>query len=160
MANPLSVLFLCTGNSCRSIMAEALLAHHGGSRFLSHSAGSFPTGDVHPKSLATLKAHGIATTDYQSKSWDEFTDQPIDIVITVCDTVASEICPIFPGEPLKAHWGVPDPAKFEGSEEATGQEFNRIFAMLERRIKALIHLPLESMNKIELQRQLETIGTL
>ena len=99
-------------------MAEALLAHHGKDKFQSHSAGSFPTGEVHPLSLATLKARGIPTTGYRSKSWDEFIDQKIDIAITVCDAAAGESCPLFPGKPVKAHWGVPDPAKFQGSEEA------------------------------------------
>ncbi len=160
MSQPVSVLFLCTGNSCRSIMAEALLAHQGGENFLSHSAGSFPTGDVHPQSLTTLKARGIATTGYRSKAWDEFTNQPIDIVITVCDNAAGESCPIFLGQPLKGHWGVPDPAKFEGSAEETTQEFSRICDMLEKRIKALIRLPLQNMDKEEIQQTLNTIGTL
>jgi len=158
MTKPISVLFLCTGNSCRSIMAEALLAHHGAEHFLSRSAGSFPTGDVHPKSLATLKARGMATTGYRSKAWDEFTNQPIDIVITVCDAAAGETCPIFPGKPLKAHWGVSDPAKFEGSAEETTKEFSRICDMLEKRIKALVRLPIDSMDKDELQQKLNLTG--
>lgn len=139
-------------------MAEALLSHHGDDCFISHSAGSFPTGDVHPKSLATLKARGIPATNYRSKSWDEFTNQHIDIVITVCDNAVGETCPIFPGEPLKAHWGIPDPAKFQGSTEETAEEFNRICDMLEKRIKALIALPLEKIDSGELQQKLNTIG--
>lgn len=154
----LSVLFLCTGNACRSIMAEALLAHHGGDRFIAHSAGSFPTGVLHPKSLEILKEHGINGSGYRSKSWDEFVNQPIDIVITVCDNAAGEICPIFPGSPLKAHWGVADPAQYVGNEEGINQEFRRIFGILETRIKSLTGLKLESMNKDELQQQLNTIG--
>lgn len=154
------VLFLCTGNSCRSIMAEALLAHHGGEHFLSRSAGSFPTGKVHPLSLATLKARGITASGYRSKSWDEFVGQPIDIVITVCDAAAGESCPLFPGKPLKAHWGVPDPAKFHGTEEETRAEFSRVCDILEKRIKALIRLPVETMDKNELRQKLNEIGKL
>lgn len=154
----LNVLFLCTGNSCRSIMAEALLAHHGAQHFVSRSAGSFPTGQVHPMSLATLKARGMPVSGYRSKSWDEFTGQPIDIVITVCDAAAGESCPIFPGKPLKAHWGVPDPAKFQGTPEETRAEFSRVCDMLERRIKALVRLPVEEMDKDELQQKLHAIG--
>jgi arsenate reductase len=154
------VLFLCTGNSCRSIMAEALLAHHGGAQFISNSAGSFPTGEVHPLSLATLKARGIATTGYRSKSWDEFAGQPIDIVITVCDAAAGESCPIFPGKPLKAHWGVPDPAKFQGTEAETRIEFARVCDILEKRIKALIRLPLGGISNEELQHKLHAITEL
>lgn len=152
------VLFLCTGNSCRSIMAEALLAHHDGERFLSRSAGSFPTGKVHPLSIATLKARGIIASGYRSKSWDEFSGQPIDIVFTVCDAAAGESCPLFPGKPLKAHWGVPDPAKFHGTAEETRAEFSRVCDILEKRIKALIRLPIESMSKDELQQKLHTIS--
>ena len=154
------VLFLCTGNSCRSIMAEALLAHHGGEHFVAGSAGSFPTGEVHPLSLATLKARGIATSGYRSKSWDEFTDQPIDIVVTVCDAAAGESCPIFPGKPLKAHWGVPDPAKFQGTDDQTRAEFARVCDILEKRVKALIRLPLDDIDKEELQQKLYAIGAL
>lgn len=152
------VLFLCTGNSCRSIMAEALLAHHGGERFLSRSAGSFPTGKVHPLSLETLKNRGIATTGFRSKSWDEFTGQPMDIVITVCDAAAGESCPLFPGKPMKAHWGVPDPAKFHGTNEETRAEFSRVCDILERRVKALIRLPTDQMDNEELQQKLHSIS--
>lgn len=154
----INVLFLCTGNSCRSIMAEALLAHHGKEKFGSHSAGSFPTGEVHPLSLATLKARGITTTGYRSKSWDEFIDKKIDIAITVCDAAAGESCPLFPGKPIKAHWGVPDPAKFQGSDDETRAEFNRICDILEKRVKALIRLPVEIMDKTELQQKLTEIS--
>lgn len=153
-----SVLFLCTGNSCRSVMAEGLLNHHGKDRVLAFSAGSFPAGTVHPMSLATLKRHGISTQGYRSKSWDEFTDQKIDIVITVCDAAAGESCPIFPGKPAKAHWGVPDPAHFKGTPEEIESEFSRVFAMLEKRIKAFLRLPFEAMDKEELQQKLNAIG--
>ena len=156
----IKVLFLCTGNSCRSIMAEALLAHHGKEKFQSYSAGSFPTGEVHPLSLATLKARGIATAGYRSKSWDEFIDQKIDIVITVCDAAAGESCPLFPGKPVKAHWGVPDPAKFQGNDKATRAEFSRICDILEKRVKALVRLPVEAIDKNELQKKLNEISNI
>ena len=154
------VLFLCTGNSCRSIMAEALLAHYGGNHFLSSSAGSFPTGSVHPLSLETLKTRGIATQGYRSKSWNEFADQRVDVVITVCDAAAGEACPLFPGKPLKAHWGVEDPAKFVGTPEETRAEFARICDTLERRVRALVRLPLEKMGADEQQQKIREIGSL
>lgn len=139
-------------------MAEALLAHHGGAHFLSRSAGSFPTGKVHPLSLDTLKARGIPTSGYRSKSWDEFASQPMDIVITVCDAAAGESCPLFPGKPVKAHWGVPDPAKFQGTDEETRAEFSRVCDILERRVKALIRLPVDKMDNDELQQKLRSIS--
>lgn len=139
-------------------MAEALLAHHGGERFLSRSAGSFPTGKVHPLSLVTLKARGIPTSGYRSKSWNEFSGQPMDIVITVCDAAAGESCPLFPGKPIKAHWGVPDPAKFQGTEEEIRFEFSRVCNILENRIKALVRLPIGEMDNEELQQKLCAIG--
>lgn len=139
-------------------MAEALLAHHGGEHFLSRSAGSFPTGKVHPLSLAMLKARGIPTSGYRSKSWDEFAGQPMDIVITVCDAAAGESCPLFPGKPIKTHWGVPDPAKFQGTDEEARAEFSRVCDILEKRIRALIRLPVDKMDDNELQQKLRTIG--
>lgn len=154
----LNVLFLCTGNSCRSIMAEGLLNHLGKGKFSAYSAGSFPAGYVHPMSLETLKAHGISIEGYRSKSWDKFTDKQIDIVITVCDSAAGESCPIFPGKPIKAHWGVPDPAKFVGNDTDTKAEFKRIYSMLERRIQKLLALPIDKMEKAELQQTLSSIG--
>lgn len=153
-----TVLFLCTGNSCRSIMAEALLAHYGAGRFRSLSAGSFPAGFVHPMSLATLKDQGITSTGYRSKSWDEFANEKIDVVITVCDNAAGESCPLFPGTWVKAHWGVPDPAKFEGSEQEIREEFLRVFYVLERRVQMLIHLPIETMDEGKLKEKLALIG--
>jgi arsenate reductase len=154
------VLFLCTGNSCRSIMAEALLAHYGGDGFLASSAGSFPTDKVHPLSLETLKARGIATQGFRSKSWDEFSGQRIDIVITVCDAAAGEACPLFPGTPIKAHWGVEDPAKFIGTPEKTRAEFTRACDVLEWRVRAMTRLPFETMDKEERQQKLREIGGL
>ena len=154
------VLVLCTGNSCRSVMAEGLLNHYGKDKILAFSAGSFPTGNVHPMSLATLKRHGINDQGYRSKSWDEFLDQPIDILITVCDNAAGEVCPIFPGSPIKAHWGVPDPAHLQGSQTEMEAEFDRIFSMLEHRVKVFLRLPFEQMGKDELRQKLNEIGSL
>lgn len=141
-------------------MAEALLAHYGGQRFRSYSAGSSPTGEVHPVSLATLHTKGIRTAGYRSKSWDEFTHQPMDIVITVCDAAAGEACPVFPSAPLKAHWGASDPAKFQGSAEETRTEFIRICNQLETRVQALVDLPVEDMDRETLQQALHRIGQL
>ncbi len=154
----LKVLVLCTGNSCRSVMAEGLLNHYGSGRIQAFSAGSFPTGNVHPMSLTTLKAHGMKAEGYRSKSWDEFTWQPMDVVITVCDNAAGETCPLFLGAPVKAHWGVPDPAHYEGTAAEVEAEFTRVFAMLERRVRALVALPLETLDKAVLAEVLNTIG--
>ncbi len=156
----LKILILCTGNSCRSIMAEGLFNHHGKNKIIAFSAGSFPTGKVHPASLATLERHGMSRQNYRSKSWDEFKDENIDIVITVCDNAAGETCPIFPTSPVKAHWGVPDPAHFEGTPAEIEAEFERVFTMLEKRIKTFMLLPLATINKEELQQKLHKIGTL
>ncbi len=153
-----TVLFLCTGNSCRSIMAEALLAHYGAGKFRALSAGSFPAGHVHKQSLATLKKRGIPNKGFRSKSWDEFAGEHIDIVITVCDNAAGESCPLFPGQWVKAHWGVPDPAKFEGSKKEVAEEFLRVFHVLERRVQMLIHLPVETMDAATLKEKLALIG--
>jgi len=153
-----SVLFLCTGNSCRSIMAEALVEHWGRGIFKGYSAGSFPTGEVHPLSLATLEERGIHNKGYHSKSWNEIRDS-IDIVITVCDAAAGESCPIFSGAPVKTHWPVVDPAKFQGTEEEVREEFSRICDILERRVQMLIHLPVGRLSKQELIAKLDLIGT-
>ncbi len=152
------VFVLCTGNSCRSVMAEGLLNHYGKDKILAFSAGSSPTGNVHPMSLTTLKRHGMNDQGYRSKSWDEFKDQPIDILITVCDNAAGETCPIFSGAPIKAHWGVPDPAHFQGTQAEIEAEFDRVFTMLEKRVKAFLHLPLEQLDKEELRQKLNAIG--
>lgn len=154
----LKVLFLCTGNSCRSIMAEGLLNHLGKNRFVAYSAGSFPTGQVHSMSLEMLKDRGIDTTGYYSKSWDELSGRVIDIVITVCDSAAGESCPIFPGEPVKAHWGVPDPAKFVGTEAEIKATFIHVCNILEERMDKLLKLPIEKMAKEEIQKCLNDIG--
>lgn len=156
----IKVLVLCTGNSCRSVMAEGLLNHYGKDKVLAFSAGSFPTGTIHPMSLATLKRHGISDQGYRSKSWDEFKDQSIDILITVCDNAAGEVCPIFPGKPIKTHWGVPDPAHYQGTPAEIEAEFDRVFTILEKRIKAFLILPLDKMTHDELLQKLDKIGTL
>lgn len=133
-------------------MAEGILNHYGKGRFKAFSAGGFPSGKVHPKSLETLKRHKMQATGYESKSWDAFKDlMKLDIVITVCDNAAGEVCPVFMGSPVKAHWGAPDPAHFEGTEAEINAEFDRVFVILERRIKGLVGLESiskEALNKI------------
>jgi len=148
----LNVLFLCTGNSCRSIMAEGLLHHYGKGKFRAFSAGSFPSGKIHPMGLATLQRHGMSSLGYESKSWDVFRDLvDLDIVITVCDNAAGEVCPVFPGHPIKSHWGAPDPAHFHGTPAEIEAEFDRVFGILERRIKALAALPVDAITAEELR---------
>ena len=130
---PLKVLVLCTGNSCRSIMAEALINQLGQGRYQAWSAGSFPTGHVHPKSIETLKRHHIDPGQPRSKSWDEFANQQFDVVVTVCDQAAGESCPLFPGQPKKLHWSTPDPAKASGSEAEAA--FDTAFFMLKQNVE-------------------------
>jgi len=138
MEAPRRVLILCTGNSCRSIMAEALMNHLGRGLVQAWSAGSSPAGYVHPRSLDTLKRHGIDPGRPYSKSWNEFSGQPFDLVITVCDQAAGESCPIFPGKPAKLHWSTPDPAKAGGTEADIDTAFDRAFFMLKDRIERLL----------------------
>lgn len=134
-ADILNVLFLCTGNSARSIMAEAILNQLGHPGFLAFSAGSFPTGKVNPLSIATLKRHGIEPGEPRSKSWDEFSDKNFDLVVTVCDQAAGETCPLFPGSPKKLHWSTPDPAQASGTEEQINTAFDEAFHLLKTRIE-------------------------
>jgi arsenate reductase len=141
-------------------MAEGLFNNYGKGKIEAFSAGSSPTGYVHPMSLATLKRHGMSDQAYRSKSWDEFKDQRIDILITVCDNAAGEVCPIFSGNPIKAHWGVPDPAHFQGTLTEIEAEFNRIFTMLEHRVKAFLNMSLEQMNNEDMKQKLNEIGRL
>ncbi len=138
MASPQRVLVLCTGNSCRSVMAEALFNQLGNGKFEAVSAGSFPAGYVHPKSVETLKRHGIDPGKPRSKSWDEFNGQPFDLVVTVCDQAAGETCPFFPGKPKKLHWSTPDPAKATGTDADINAAFDSAFNMLKDRIEGLI----------------------
>jgi arsenate reductase (thioredoxin) len=132
------ILFLCTGNSCRSVMAEALINHLGQGRYNASSAGSSPTGCVHPKTIETLKRHGIDPGAPQSKSWNIFANECFDRVITVCDQAAGEPCPVFPGKPKKLHWSIPDPAKAEGTEAEIDAAFDQAFYLLKDRIEDLI----------------------
>jgi len=155
----LKILILCTGNSCRSVMAEGLLNHYGNGLVQAFSAGSFPVGRVHPQSLAILNRHGLPDSGYRSKSWDEFLDQKIDVVITVCDNAAGETCPLFVGSPIKAHWGVPDPAHFEGTPAEIEAEFDRVFLMLKKRVDAFLSLPIKQMNLTEIHQKLKEIGS-
>ena len=155
---PLNVLFLCTGNSARSILAEALLNWIGGGRFRAFSAGSFPKGAVHPMALEVLRNEGFSTAGLRSKSWDEFAGAgapPLDLVVTVCDNAAGEVCPIWPGRPLTAHWGIEDPADVEGSGQR--QAFDEALRRLSGRIRALLALPAD-MDAADLKRQLREIG--
>ena len=154
-----NVLFLCTGNSARSILAEAILGRQGMGRFRSFSAGSYPKGAVHPAAIALLKELDYDTEAFRSKSWDEFAgpDAPaLDFVFTVCDNAAGEVCPIWPGQPMTAHWGVEDPAAVEGA----GQEaaFWNAYQQLQRRIQLFLALPLEDIDELSLQNRLKDIG--
>lgn len=156
-----NVLFLCTGNSARSILAEALLENKGEGHFRAHSAGSYPRGEVHPFALATLETLGYQTEGYRSKSWDEFAveDAPkLDFVFTVCDDAAGETCPVWPGQPMTAHWGIPDPAAVEGSEAERRIAFNEALKMLRTRIDLFLALPLASIDRLSLQNRLDDIG--
>lgn len=154
----LKVLVLCTGNSCRSILGEAVLNHYGRGRIQAYSAGSAPVGEVHPGSIATLRRHQLPSAGYRSKSWDEFRAQPIDLVITVCDSAAGEACPLFPGQPARAHWGLPDPAQASGTPEQVEAVFEAVYLKLERWAKALAALPLEALGGDELQRQAREVA--
>jgi arsenate reductase (thioredoxin) len=158
---PFNVLFLCTGNSARSILAESLLNHWGQGRFRGFSAGSFPKGAVHPCAMKLLHSLELPTEGLQSKSWDEFVkpDAPVmDFVFTVCDQVTGEVCPVWPGPPLTAHWGLPDPAAIEGSEVEQWHAFRDTLRALENRIKLFVALPVTSLDRISLARQVEAIG--
>ena len=157
-----NALFICTGNSARSILAEGILNVLGQGRFHAFSAGSHPKGAVHPLALATLERLQLPATGHRSKSWDEFTapGAPLfDFIFTVCDNAAGEVCPVWPGRPLSAHWGVPDPAAVEGSEEQRRQAFLNAALTLKRRIELLLSLPLERLDALSLQRELRRIGT-
>jgi arsenate reductase (thioredoxin) len=156
-----NVLFLCTANSARSIIAESLLNALGGDRFRAFSAGSHPSGRVNPIAIEVLAANGYPVSGVRSKGWDEFARPgatPIDFVITVCDAAAGETCPVFPGRPVTAHWGVPDPAAVTGSDEAKRRAFNAVLGTLRRRIQTLTSLPFDSVDKIALRSQLREIG--
>ncbi len=157
----LNILFLCTGNSARSILAEAILGREGEGRFNAYSAGSQPIGKVNPYALELLESLDYKAGDFRSKSWDEFSkdDAPqMDFVFTVCGNAAGEVCPLWPGHPMSAHWGVPDPAALSGSEAKIRHAFEDAYRMLNARITSFINLPLGSLDELSLKRELEKIG--
>jgi arsenate reductase (thioredoxin) len=157
-----NVLFLCTGNSSRSIMAEAIMNQVGAGRFRAFSAGSHPTGKVNPNALEQLRTARLPTEGLRSKSWDEFAAPgapPLDFVFTVCDQAAREVCPVWPGQPVSAHWGVPDPAAVEGNSDAIRRAFFVAYDVLFRRIGLFTSLKLDGLERLALQRKLDDIGT-
>ena len=156
-----NVLFLCTRNSARSIMAEAILTREGAGRFIAHSAGSHPAGEPHPYALELLKKMNHSTDFARSKGWEEFAaaNAPtMDFVFTVCDQAAAETCPVWPGQPMSAHWGVPDPSAAEGNEAERRIEFADTYRMLTNRISIFVNLPIESLDRLALQKRLDEIG--
>jgi arsenate reductase len=156
-----NVLFLCTGNSARSIFAEAILNYRGRPNFTAYSAGSHPAGFVHPMVLNQLEDARLSTAGLRSKSWDEFAKPgapKMDFVFTVCDNAAKEVCPLWPGQPLTAHWGVPDPAAATGTPEEIKRGFRDAFTVLQRRIELFLCLPLASLDKLAIQKEIDRIG--
>lgn len=161
MSRIYNVLFLCTGNSARSVIGEVLLNHWGKGRFHAYSAGSRPKGEVHPLTLELLHAMKLPTAGLRSKGWDEFArpNAPhLDFVFTVCDQAAAETCPVWPGQPITAHWGVPDPAAAEGTHEKKMAAFRDAFHRLDTRIKLFLALPLEKLDRLTLQHEARRIG--
>lgn len=156
-----NILFLCTGNSARSIMAEAILEREGIGRFRAFSAGSNPAGQVNPHALTLLESLNHDVTRFRSKNWDEFAADGVpqmDFVFTVCDNAANEVCPVWPGQPMSAHWGIPDPAEAEGTEAEIGAAFADAYRMLSNRISVFVNLPLRSLDQLALQKHLDSIG--
>jgi arsenate reductase (thioredoxin) len=159
--HPYTVLFLCTGNSARSIIAEAILNKIGHGRFQAHSAGSLPKGQINPNTVELLQGLGYNTSAFRSKSWSEFSRPGapyFDFVFTVCDNAASETCPVWPGQPMTAHWGVPDPAEAKGSPAEIGLAFRDAYRMLHQRIDLFVALPLRDIDQLSLQKRLREIG--
>ena len=159
MSRTYNVLFLCTGNSARSILAEAILNKEGAGRFRAYSAGSFPKGQVHPAAVSLLRELGYSTDDFRSKSWDEFAGKrapQLDFIFTVCDNAAGEVCPVWPGKPITAHWGIEDPAAVVG--EGQRQVFWNAYQVLKRRIELFLALPIESVDEMTLANRLREIG--
>lgn len=155
------VLFLCTGNSARSIMAEAILNHKGQPNFAAYSAGSHPTGRINPHALKQLEAAHLPTANLRSKSWDEFAKPgapQMNFVFTVCDNAAREVCPVWPGRPITAHWGVPDPAMVAGSPDEIARAFRDAFLILDRRIGLFLSLPLFTLGTLAIKKEIEHIG--
>jgi len=162
---PFNVLFLCTGNSARSILAEAAINHPaiGGGKFKGYSAGSQPKGAVHPLALETLRQHHLPVDGFRSKSWEEFARPgapQMDVVLTVCDQAAAEACPVWPGQPITAHWGMPDPAGVQGTDEEQRQAFRDALISLRRRIEVFASLPLDKLRGLALEERLNQIGSL
>ena len=156
-----NVMFLCTGNSARSIMAEAIMNRKGREHFTAYSAGSHPTGQVRPEALKQIEKAGLSTANARSKSWDEFCKPdslPLHFVFTVCDNAAREVCPLWPGQPMTAHWGIPDPAAASGTVEEVERAFSQAFASLDRRISLFLSLPIATLDTFALQRELDSIG--
>jgi arsenate reductase len=156
-----NVLFLCTGNSSRSIMAEAIMNCKGAPNFTAYSAGSHPTGTVRPEALRQIEAAGLSAEGFRSKSWEEFTkpDSPhLSFVFTVCDNAAKEVCPVWPGQPMTAHWGIPDPAAVEGTPEEIERAYKQAFAMLTTRISLMLALPLATMESLAIKKEIDSIG--
>lgn len=161
MQDHYNVLFLCTGNSARSIMAEAIMNFKGRLKFTAYSAGSHPTGAVRPEALKQLELSRVPVNDARSKSWEEFSkpDAPkLDFVFTVCDNAAKEVCPVWPGQPLTAHWSLPDPAAVTGSPEQIARAYRDAFVALERRISLFLSLPLASIDRLALKKEIDNIG--
>lgn len=156
-----NVLFLCTGNSARSILAECILNRAGAGRFMAYSAGSTPSGSVHPRTLELLQRLGFETGTLRSKSWNEFAGPQaprMDFVFTVCDRAARETCPVWPGQPMSAHWGIADPAGVEGNDAERALAFAEAFRMLRNRIEAFVNLPMSSLDRLSLKQELDRIG--
>ena len=161
MTDHYNVLFLCTGNSARSIMAEAILNQKGKGKFTAYSAGSRPTGQPRPEALRQIESAGMATAGLRSKSWDEFASSGaprLDFVFTVCDNAAREECPYWPGQPMTAHWGIPDPAAVKGTPDEIARAFRDAFVVLDRRIGLFLSLPLNTLDQLAIKREVENIG--
>jgi arsenate reductase (thioredoxin) len=161
VSKPYNVLFLCTGNSARSILGEALLNHRGRGRFQAHSAGSHPAGRVNPFALKQLESAGLPVEGLRSKSWDEFAKPgapQMQFVFTVCDSAAAEICPVWPGQPVTAHWGIPDPASVVGSPEQIARAFRDAFVTMGRRIDLFLSLPMEKLDMLAVKKEVDRIG--
>jgi arsenate reductase (thioredoxin) len=161
MAEHYNVLFLCTGNSARSILAEAILNHKGKGRFTGYSAGSHPAGKVRPEALQQIESAGLPAANLRSKSWDEFSAPgapKLDFVFTVCDNAAQEECPYWPGQPMTAHWGIPDPAAVKGTAEEIARAFHDTFTVLDRRIGLFVSLPLATLEDMAIKRKIDEIG--
>ena len=161
MPKTYNLLFLCTGNSARSIIAEALMNKEGGGRFNAYSAGSMPRGQVHPHALSLVQALGFEAGDFRSKAWDEFARPgapALDFVITVCDNAAGEMCPVWPGQPISAHWGFEDPAAVEGTDAEKRRAFEQTFRHMMNRVRLFVNLPLKMLDQTAIKRELANIG--